>query len=141
MKDVIAVQGYRTGTVHTRVAKRTSFVFDLTKVNLGSADLLCGVLQLTVRAGTAALVSLVDPSGQTAYGTVSVDSRSQGTTRIPLTAAAVADLEQAGGGLFSVDAIFHDAHGRTGASSVVDVSRLVLTTVQRSHVVAIQTAA
>ena len=112
--ESIALQGYNTGGVKTPNTIRRGFAFDLTSVDLRDRVVVSATLQLrrTVGSTATSTVQLTDPANQCAYGRVAGTSR-LGAIRIPLTADAIADLQQAGGGFFAVDAM---CEGGTGES-------------------------
>jgi hypothetical protein len=110
----IVISGYRTGGTEDAKTIRNSFAFDLTNVDLRDCDVVSAALPVMCGVGAAPTASILlsDPSARTPYGhAVNPSFSSAGVNWVPLTPDAIADLEQASGGFFSVDAVVEDLAG------------------------------
>jgi hypothetical protein len=112
--ELITLAGYRTGGVESPTSIRHGFAFDLTGVNLRDRVVVSAELHLRPGSGSpaTATVRLSDRADQVAYGQSARASASDDVIRVPLTADAIADLRQAGGGFFAVDAAIDDVAGK-----------------------------
>lgn len=110
--ESIQVLGYRTGASVLDGKVYNDVAFDLRDVLL--EDRLVSSVAVRLGAGETSgspvLVTLLDPSHQTAYGRSRRVPR-RGVVRIPLTRAALGDLQQAAGGFFDVAVTVEDARG------------------------------
>ena len=125
--ESITLRGYHTGGLETPTTIRNGFAFDLRSIDLRDRVVVSASLQLRrgVEAEATSSVQLTDPSNQCAYGRFEGTS-SLGAIRIPLTADAIADLQQAGGGFFVVDAMCESATGEPRRLPVSAVSPVVV---------------
>ena len=141
--EFIGISGYRTGDVEDAKTIRSRFAFDLTNLDLRGRVVVSATLPLMHEVGAepTATIRLSDPSARSAYG--HLDNAPSGRATwiwVPLTADAIADLEQASGGFFSLDAVLEDLEGHpqrlgnTGAPSLLLVG--VADLAERSSVAA-----
>jgi hypothetical protein len=106
MAHLITLWSCGTGSVERPDAIRTGLAFDLRNVDLRGRSLRHAALQLPIGPCRLPIESirLSDPSGVVAYGQDTQSDRQGAIQTIPLTAVAVADLQEASGAFFALDA-------------------------------------
>jgi len=137
--ELLTLKGFRTGGVESPTSIRNSFAFDLTRVNLRGRSLISADLHVRPDAGSSATATLrlSDRADELAYGTSVHEPPSDAFIRVPLTTDAIADLRQASGGFFSVDATVEDTAGRAQVlPSTAAHYILVLALAEAAHVAA-----
>ena len=118
--ESITLRGYHTGSLETPKTIRNGFAFDLRSLDLRDRAVVSAALQLRrgVELRANSTVQLSDRSNQCAYGRFMGSPRPSGGIRIPLTPDAIADLQQASGGFFTVDAICEGGNGQPQPLSI-----------------------
>jgi hypothetical protein len=137
--ELLTLKGFRTGGLESPTSIRNSFAFDLTRVNLCDRLVVSADLHVRQEPGSPATATLrlSDPADRLAYGECVHVPASDGFIRVPLTADAITDLQQATGGFFSIDAAAEDAGGAPQLlASTAAHYTLVLAVAEAAHVAA-----
>lgn len=111
----VTLVGCGTGRIETPAAIRHSLAFDLRHIDLRGRSLIRAMLQwpATIAYTPIRSVRLSDPGSEVEYGNDGGQSGPTGAAlqAIDLTADALADLQQASGAFFALDAVCQDDHG------------------------------
>jgi hypothetical protein len=129
--ELITLWCYRTGCVEHTDGIRNGLAFDLTHLDLAGRSFVRAALQLPKSSPSQPLsaIRLTDPSGEAEYG-FSVRRPGRSTIdEIMLSPEAIADLQQAAGSFFSVDAACQNCAGDGQALSPDLIRRVRLVAV------------
>ncbi len=106
----IPVRAYSTGARETLNSLYQGLAFDLTEVDLREREVIGASLQLSDPASyfSSATVRFSEPTGERNYG----EFHLRDLFNRSLNPDAIADLQEAAGGFFWLDAMFQDAGGQ-----------------------------
>ena len=110
--ELITLWSYRTGCIESGDAVRTGLAFDLTHVDLTGKLFVRAALQLPARTSEPiGAIRLSDPAGEVIYGKSNRRPGRAAVDEIVLSIEAIADLQQAAGAFFTLDAACEDVAG------------------------------